>query len=112
MCEDMRVNPPSSPVLRPPLPHLRRTVAVLDDGLRVPGTSFRFGLDPILGLVPILGDLFDAAWKANRRNPTLLERHVDAPEHATRADRRFLWLVLCVTLAGAGVLIGVATIRW
>ena len=25
--------------------------------LRVPGTTYRFGLDPILGLVPGLGDL-------------------------------------------------------
>ena len=38
-----------------------RTVArVLDSAVPVPGTSFRFGLDPILGLLPGLGDLAGA----------------------------------------------------
>jgi uncharacterized protein DUF4112 len=30
---------------------------VLDDAIRIPGTSFRIGIDPIVGLVPGLGDL-------------------------------------------------------
>ena len=30
---------------------------MLDSAVPVPGTSFRFGLDPILGLVPGIGDL-------------------------------------------------------
>lgn len=92
---------------------------LLDDGLRVPGTDFKFGVDPILGvlpvagdtvatalslyivfeavragvstvtvarmlgnlavdyvggLVPVLGDVFDAYWKANRRNVDLARR--------------------------------------
>jgi hypothetical protein len=38
-----------------------RTVAhLLDDSLRVPGTDFRIGLDPLLGLVPVGGDLLAA----------------------------------------------------
>ncbi|MBW8714180.1 MAG: DUF4112 domain-containing protein, partial [Acidobacteria bacterium] len=36
---------------------LRRWAALLDNAFRVPGTQFRFGLDPILGLVPGIGDL-------------------------------------------------------
>jgi hypothetical protein len=28
----------------------------MDDFLRVPGTKFRFGLDPLIGLIPGLGD--------------------------------------------------------
>ena len=36
--------------------HLRRITWWMDQGLRVPGTSIRFGLDPIIGLVPGLGD--------------------------------------------------------
>ncbi len=92
---------------------------VLDDFLRIPGTSIRFGLDGIIGLIPgigdilgamaswiiilaawlrgvpkvtlarmlanvaietivgtipVLGDAFDIAWKANRRNFALLQR--------------------------------------
>ena len=39
-----------------------RTIArALDSAVPIPGTSFRFGLDPILGLVPGLGDLAGAA---------------------------------------------------
>jgi hypothetical protein len=36
---------------------LRRWSRTLDYAFRIPGTSIRFGLDPILGLVPGLGDL-------------------------------------------------------
>ena len=36
---------------------LRRWAALLDDAFRVPGTGIRFGLDPILGLIPGIGDL-------------------------------------------------------
>lgn len=118
--------------------HLRRFAYWLDEGIRVPGTRIRIGLDPILGLVPgvgdaagailaaailveavrrkvtrftflrmaanialdavigavpVLGDIFDAAWKANLRNLSLLERSRAAPSEAARADR---FLVLAV----------------
>lgn len=101
------------------LERMDAAATVLDDGLRVPGTDFKFGLDPILGvlpiagdtvatvislyivleaasagvsattlvrmglnlavdyatgLVPVAGDLFDAYWKANRRNVDLAKR--------------------------------------
>lgn len=36
---------------------LRKAAQLLDSAFLVPGTSFRVGLDPILGLVPGLGDL-------------------------------------------------------
>ncbi len=36
---------------------LRKVAQVLDSAFPVPGTSYRVGLDPILGLVPGLGDL-------------------------------------------------------
>lgn len=28
----------------------------LDAGIRIPGTNVRFGLDPLLGLIPVVGD--------------------------------------------------------
>ncbi|MFC6836266.1 DUF4112 domain-containing protein [Halomarina ordinaria] len=35
-----------------------RTVAyLLDEGFRVPGTDFRFGIDPLLGVLPGAGDV-------------------------------------------------------
>ena len=36
------------------------------------------GVDATVGSVPVLGTLFDAGWKANRRNVELVEEHVDA----------------------------------
>lgn len=33
-----------------------RLARLMDSQIRVPGTSFTFGLDPIIGLVPVLGD--------------------------------------------------------
>ena len=44
-----------------PLGHARTLTRLLDSVARVPGTSFRFGLDPVLGLVPGLGDVAGAA---------------------------------------------------
>lgn len=34
----------------------RELARILDSAFRIPGTRFRFGLDPVLGLVPGLGD--------------------------------------------------------
>ena len=36
---------------------LRKVAQLLDSAFAVPGTSLRIGLDPILGLIPGLGDL-------------------------------------------------------
>lgn len=38
------------------LAHLTRLSRALDAAVRVPGTNLRLGLDPLLGLVPGLGD--------------------------------------------------------
>jgi hypothetical protein len=37
---------------------------VLDDAIGIPGTRLRFGIDPIVGLVPGLGDLLGGAASA------------------------------------------------
>ena len=121
------------------LARLRRLAWWLDEGIRLPGTRIRIGLDPILGLVPglgdaagvllgpailveglrrgvprltlvrmatnivvdsvlgavpLIGDVFDAAWKANVRNLALLERHWREPRPARRADRVFVGILL------------------
>ena len=44
-----------------PLAHARTITRLLDSAARVPGTSFRFGLDPVLGIIPGLGDVAGAA---------------------------------------------------
>jgi hypothetical protein len=107
------------------LRRIRRIARLLDTAIGIPGTKFRIGLDPILGLipgggdlisagisvymiylatrfglakeelgkmflnvgietlagsVPIVGDLFDAYFKANIRNLEILERHLEKTE--------------------------------
>jgi len=114
---------------------------LLDDWFRLPGTSIRFGLDGIIGLIPGLGDIlaglasciiivaawfrgvpyvglvrmvvnvgvdvlvgaipiagdaFDIAWKANRRNYALMTRHLRQPRRHTWKDYVFL---LCMAIA-------------
>lgn len=39
---------------------LRRLVRWLDTAVRIPGTNIRFGLDPLLGLLPGVGDSLSA----------------------------------------------------
>lgn len=58
--------PSTQPPTQPP-PHTpqgmgsaRAVARLLDRSFRVPGTSLRFGLDPILGLLPIGGDAIAA----------------------------------------------------
>jgi hypothetical protein len=63
-------------------------------------------IEAIAGAVPFVGDLFDVAFKANRRNYELLKRHIEQPRRQHRLD----WLFLLCTLLL--VMIGVALPVW
>jgi len=67
-------------------------------------------IDVVVGAVPVLGDLFDAGFKANLRNLALLERHADRPVASTRSSRRFVallaLLVGCCIVGAIAVLVG------
>ena len=43
-----------------------------------------------VGMVPVLGNLFDIGWRANRRNYHLLERSLTAPRRETWKDWLFM----------------------
>jgi hypothetical protein len=58
--------------------------------------------DSIVGAVPLLGDLFDIGFKANRRNMDLLDRFVAEPGPTRRASRG----VVGVIFLGVALLIG------
>ncbi|MBV8436385.1 MAG: DUF4112 domain-containing protein [Silvibacterium sp.] len=117
---------------------------LLDDWFRLPGTSIRFGLvgivglipglgdvlaglasciiviaawvrgvpyvglvrmvvnlaiDVLIGAIPFIGDAFDIAWKANRRNYALMVRHLRQPRVHTWKDYAFLVCIAAVLIA-------------
>ena len=135
---------------------LRKLSRLLDNAIAIPGTKFRIGLDPIIGLipgagdfigtalsayivieaarlglpkqtlgkmvynivlesvvgaVPIVGDWFDFAWKANVKNIELLESHLDVAQESQKASRWFIFLLvvglfmLCIGLVSLSVLL-------
>lgn len=67
-------------------------------------------LETVVGLVPVLGDLFDFAWKANERNLVILRSQLGATPAGGSARRRLglasglLLLVFVLVLAGLIVL--------
>lgn len=128
---DLEPVPALTPDAERRLQRLRRLAWILDRSIPL-GGGYRIGLDPILGLipglgdwlgaalslflvheavrlgvpasvvarmvlnilietavgaVPVLGDVFDAAWQANQRNLRLVERHHD-PHRPPRSLRR------------------------
>lgn len=47
-------------------------------------------LDILLGTVPVLGDIFDVTFRANRRNLRILERHLSDPAGTRRRSTAVL----------------------
>ena len=56
------------------------------------------GLEIAVGAVPVVGDVFIIAWKANRRNYALMTRHLRQPHRHTGRDWAFLLGLLGVVL--------------
>ncbi|OUL29012.1 hypothetical protein BV372_24025 [Nostoc sp. T09] len=143
----------------PTLKRLRQISRLMDNVITVPGTQVSVGLDPILGLLPIggdvvgvilsgyivveaarlgasratlgrmvfniiidglvgsipmLGDLFDFAWKANTLNIQLLENHLQSPIPTKKADKWFILALVAGLLLIAIVLVilPMIIIRW
>lgn len=71
------------------------------------------GIDILFGAVPLLGDLFDAGWKANRRNLNLLERYLERPTETRRASPLFVFgaIALIILLVAASVAVAVLLTR-
>ncbi|GAB3222374.1 DUF4112 domain-containing protein [Hymenobacter seoulensis] len=128
---------------------VERISHLLDSQFRVPGTNWRFGLDPLMGLIPVvgglpslavsgaliltmmrhgasgqlvvrmafnvlidtligaipvLGNIFDFAYKANNRNVRLLREHYAEGKH--QGSGKGILLLLAVFLAIVFGLVG------
>ena len=57
-------------------------------------------VDWLVGSIPLLGDLFDVAWKANKMNVALLKRHLTATSEEQRRHRRHDWSFLVLLVFG------------
>jgi len=56
-------------------------------------------IEALVGAIPVLGDLFDAGWKANARNVRLLHQAIDRPGATRRSSTVFVLLVFLVLAA-------------
>ncbi len=68
-----------------PTPHLLRMIG-------------NIALDLAVGLVPVLGDIFDFTWKANSRNLALIEQGLGRASRGKEGERRLIILII-VTVA-------------
>jgi hypothetical protein len=69
-------------------------------------------LETLVGAIPFAGDLFDAGFKANARNVTLLERYQLDPAGSARGSRFFVagFAVMLALLAAAIVAIPILVV--
>jgi hypothetical protein len=56
--------------------------------------TLNVGIDYVLGSIPLIGNVFDFAWKANQRNMVLLERALAAPAHERRRQTIVDWFII------------------
>jgi hypothetical protein len=83
-----------------------------------PAVILRMGLniliDTLVGTVPLLGDLFDAGWKANTRNVALLDRYTSAPTRVRKSSLGVVILVLAglVALLVVTAVVSLRVVRW
>ena len=71
-------------------------------------------VDTLLGAIPVVGDLFDIANRANHRNVELLRDYLDEPQHTSKSSK--LWIaaiVLMLCLISVGIFwFGVYALSW
>jgi hypothetical protein len=76
--------------------------------------ALNIALEGVVGTIPLAGDLFDAAWKANQRNVRLLDEWLERPAHAGRASGLVVLVVVVTLIAVAALtlLAMLALLRW
>jgi hypothetical protein len=68
---------------------------------------FNIALDYLIGSVPLIGDMFDFAWKANTRNLELLKKHSRGVGRSFWSD--WGWAIILLSIF-AGMVIGIVLV--
>lgn len=66
--------------------------------------TFNILIDAIVGAVPILGDIFDVAFKANMRNMRLMQQHYEEGRHKGSAWKVIVPVLIVVFLIIAAII--------
>jgi hypothetical protein len=57
---------------------------------------FNVLLESIIGLIPIFGDLFDFAWKANEKNMALMDKQLNSAQPKSSPEHRLKFTVFII----------------
>jgi Domain of unknown function (DUF4112) len=76
--------------------------------------TVNLGIGVIIGAIPLFGDLFDIAWKPDRRNYRLMVRHLRQPHRHTWRDWAFLFALAAAILIilATPVIVALLLIFW
>lgn len=71
-------------------------------------------LDTVVGSVPVLGDVFDAGWKANVKNVELLDQELKVSPPQQRTNWLFLAALLAILImfVFASIAISISILKW
>lgn len=71
--------------------------------------AINVGIENLMDMIPLFGNLFDFYWKANNKNMALLENHLQNPSRETIKSRMIVALICVILLL---VLLGSAYISF
>lgn len=60
---------------------------------------FNVAVESVVGILPLLGDIFDMTWKANHRNIGLMQEYTEDPERSTSVNRRAAFTIVAVLIS-------------
>jgi len=64
------------------------------------------GIDFIFGLMPIIGDIFDMGWKANKRNVELIENNINQSNENVFLNNLVVATLIIMILASFLIILG------
>ena len=77
-----------------------------------PALLLRMGLniffENLVGLIPVLGNIFDFFWRSNLRNLALLDAYLTNPRRVAKSSAAIVWLILAMLVFAIVAVIGLS----